>query len=82
MKNTVRHRIRARRESLKLSQEQVAIRLQTMGINVSRNWVSAIERGHNRIPVDWICALAAALETDPNGLLGWDVFEFRRVTRS
>ncbi|WP_374713761.1 helix-turn-helix domain-containing protein [Symbiobacterium terraclitae] len=81
MSTRVRDRIRARRIQLGLSQEQVAVRLQTMNINVSRNWVSAVERGTNRIPEDWICALAAALDTDPNGLLGWDEFEFRRVTR-
>ena len=73
-------RVRARRKQLELSQEQIAVRLQTMGINVSRTWVSAVERGKNRVPEDWICALAAALETDPNGLLGWD--EFRRLIQS
>jgi transcriptional regulator with XRE-family HTH domain len=80
MNTTLNHRIKARREHLDISQEQVAARLQTYGINVSRNWVSAVERGRNRVPDDWICALAAALQTDPNALLGWE--DFQRMHRS
>lgn len=48
---------------------------------VTRHWVSDLERGHTRMP-DWdcICYVAAALQTDPNTLLGWD--EFQKVIRS
>lgn len=81
MSTTVRERIRARRQQLGLSQEQLAARLQTLGLDVTRHWVSDLERGHTRMP-DWdcICYVAAALQTDPNTLLGWD--EFRSVLRS
>lgn len=81
MRTRVRDRIRARRKQLGLSQEQVARKLQTLGLDVDRYWVSDLERGHTRMP-DWdcICYLAEVLQTDPNTLLGWE--EFRETIRS
>lgn len=76
----VRHRIRARRLQLKLTQAQVAARLQTYGVDVSDSWVSALESGKIRLQEERVCAIAAALETDPNGLFGWE--EFQKVIRS
>ena len=61
--------IRQRREELGLSQLELA---QRMGYT-SRSSISKIESGENDIPQSKIKAFAAALETTPSALMGWDV---------
>ena len=61
--------IRQRREELGLSQWELA---QKMGYT-SRSSISKIESGENDIPQSKIMAFAAALETTPSELMGWDV---------
>ena len=61
-------RIRARREELGLSQEELAKR---MGYK-SRSSINKIEKGENDIPQSKIIAFAQALGTTPEALMGWD----------
>ena len=61
-------RIRARREELGLSQEELAKR---MGYN-SRSSIKKIEKGENDIPQSKIVAFAQALRTTPEALMGWE----------
>ena len=62
-------RVREAREKLKLSQDQLAARLQTEGLGVNQNSVSRIETG-KRIVADFeLAALAKVLSVDVNWLL-------------
>lgn len=60
-------RIRARREELGISQEELAKRL---GYK-SRSSINKIEKGENDIPQSKIVAFAQALQTTPECLMGW-----------
>ena len=61
-------RIRARREGLGISQEELAKR---MGYK-SRSSINKIEKGENDIPQSKIAAFAKALRTTPESLMGWE----------
>ena len=61
-------RIRARREELGISQEELAKR---MGYK-SRSSINKIEKGENDIPQSKIIAFAQALRTTPEALMGWE----------
>lgn len=61
-------RIRARREELGISQEELARR---MGYK-SRSSINKIEKGENDIPQSKIVAFAKALRTTPEALMGWE----------
>lgn len=61
-------RIRARREELGISQEELAKRL---GYK-SRSSINKIEKGENDIPQSKIVAFAEALRTTPERLMGWE----------
>ena len=61
-------RIRARREELGISQEELAKR---MGYK-SRSSINKIEKGENDIPQSKIVAFAKALRTTPEALMGWE----------
>ena len=60
-------RIRQRRESLGISQDELAKKL---GYK-SRSSVNKIEKGENDIPQSKIVAFAEALSTTPEYLMGW-----------
>lgn len=47
----IKDNIKALREKSGLSQSQVAAKLQTMDIKMSRSWLSAIELGKRNVPV-------------------------------
>lgn len=78
MKTT--HYLRERREALGLSQAQLAARLQTLGMDVTQPWISALERGQIRPTWDMLPYIARALDTDPNTMVGWR--EFLRMHQS
>ena len=61
-------RIRARREELGISQEELARR---MGYK-SRSSTNKIEKGENDIPQSKTVAFAKALRTTPEALMGWE----------
>ena len=63
-------RIRQRRQSLGLSQEQLAARLQLRGLELGQKAVSRMETGSRVIPDYELLWLAQALETTTAWLLG------------
>ncbi len=65
---TLYDRIKARREQLNMSQEELACKL---GYK-SRSSINKIEKGENDIPQSKIIAFAKALDTTPGALMGWD----------
>ena len=60
-------RIKARREELEMSQEELA---QMLGYK-SRSSINKIEKGETDIPQSKIKAFADALKTTPKYLMGW-----------
>jgi transcriptional regulator with XRE-family HTH domain len=59
-------RIARRREEIKLTQVQVAAAL-----GIAQQTYAAYEIGRRRFPVSLLCALAEALKTDVNFILGF-----------
>ncbi len=68
--NLAGERIRQRRQSLGLSQEQLAARLQLRGLELGQKAVSRMETGSRVIPDYELPWLAQALETTTAWLLG------------
>jgi len=62
-------RVRQRRKELQLSQEQLAARLQLMGLEIQQKAISRMETGERVIPDYELPLLAKALETDVLTLL-------------
>ena len=65
---TFGQRVRARREELGLTQEELATRL---GYK-SKSSINKIETGNNNLPLPKVERFAKALEIDPGLLMGWD----------
>ena len=67
--NICGQRIKELREQAKMSQDQLAAKLQTEGLGVNQNSVSRIETG-KRIVADFeLRAIAKVFHTDANSLL-------------
>lgn len=62
--------VRAAREALGLSQEQLAAQVQLCGHSLTQKAISRIEAGERVVPDYEIPLLATALKTDPLYLLG------------
>lgn len=62
--------VRAAREALGLSQEQLAAQVQLRGHSLTQKAISRIESGERVVPDYEIPLLAAALKIDPLWLLG------------
>lgn len=56
-------RVRQRREALHLSQEQLAAKLQLLGLEIGQKAISRIETGGRVVPDYELSFLAAALDT-------------------
>lgn len=63
-------RIRERRRALRLSQEQLAAKLQLAGLDVTQNTISRIESGLRIVPDFEIPFFAGVLGVSPLWLLG------------
>ena len=62
------NRIKSRRDTLHMSQKQLATQL---GYQPECGTIYKLETGKTKLPVDKLCKLAEILETTPNWLLGW-----------
>lgn len=68
-RNIVYQRLKASRKEQKLSQSDLAARLQTYNINIDQQAISKIER-NNRVVTDYeLVCLCRALNVDPEWLL-------------
>lgn len=65
---TIQERIKARREELDMSQDELARKL---GYS-NRSAVCKIEKGEKEIRQSLIVQIAAALKTTPSYIMGWD----------
>ena len=69
-KNICGARVKEARKKLKLSQENLAARLQVEGVNIERDSVSRIEIGTRFVADYELCALCKTLNVTPEYLLG------------
>ena len=69
-KNICGKRVKEARAKLKLSQENLAARLQVEGINIERDSVSRIEIGTRFVADYELAALCKVLNVSPEYLLG------------
>ncbi|MBE6587146.1 MAG: helix-turn-helix transcriptional regulator [Ruminococcaceae bacterium] len=69
-KNICGDRVRAARKNLGLSQENLAARLQTEGVNIERDSVSRIEIGTRFVADFELVVLCKVLSVSANYLLG------------
>lgn len=69
-KNICGERVKDARRKLKLSQENLAAKLQTEGVNIERDSVSRIEIGTRFVADYEIAALCKILRVTPEYLLG------------
>ncbi len=69
-KNICGARVKEARKKLKLSQENLAARLQVEGVNIERDSVSRIEIGTRFVADYELLALCKALSVSPEYLLG------------
>lgn len=68
-KNIVNARIREARKRLQISQDELAAKMQTLGVNIDQQMVSKIEK-NNRIVTDYeLKCFSIALKVDLNYLL-------------
>jgi len=72
MKNVVGKHIKEIRESLGITQEQLAIRLEMAGWRVDRFLVSKIERGKRQVLDTEVELIAQVLKVSVSGLFGKD----------
>lgn len=66
--------IRRLQQAAGLSQGQMAIRLQTLGLDVSQPWISQMERGLIRLTPEMLPYIAFVLGVTPNDLVRWEAF--------
>lgn len=69
-KNICGQRVKEARKKLKLSQENLAARLQVEGVNIERDSVSRIEIGTRFVADYELAALCKILNVTPEYLLG------------
>lgn len=69
-KNICGERVHEARRKLKISQEQLAARLQVSGVNIERDSISRIEIGTRFVADYELAALASALCVSVDYLLG------------
>ena len=69
-KNICGQRVKEARKKLKLSQENLAARLQVEGVNIERDSVSRIEIGTRFVADYELAALGKILSVTPEYLLG------------
>ena len=69
-KNICGERVKEARKKLKLSQENLAARLQVEGVNIERDSVSRIEIGTRFVADYELAALCKILNVTPEYLLG------------
>ncbi len=68
-KNVIGERLKSSRKSQKVTQEELAARLQVRGLTLDRTAISKIERGDRLVPDYELISMADALGVDVKWLL-------------
>ena len=75
-KNIISQRLKMLREEKKISQSNLAARLQTMNINIDQQMISKIEKNNRQVTDYELACICKCLSVTPNDLLGFFEIEF------
>ena len=70
-KNTIFEKVKIAREELNMSQEELAIELQTYGVSIDQQAISKIERNLRIVTEYELACLCKALKVDEKWLLSY-----------
>lgn len=71
-KNIISENLKTAREDKKLSQSNLAAKLQTMNINIDQQMISKIEKNKRQVTDYELVCICKCLSITPNQLLGFD----------
>lgn len=74
-KNIIYDRLRKERERLTLTQEELAAKMQTLGVNMDQQMISKIERNRRLVTDYEVIIFAKALGIEPAALFDLDCME-------
>jgi transcriptional regulator with XRE-family HTH domain len=75
-KNIIYNQLKARRKEKRLSQADLAARMQTLNVNMDQQMISRIER-NQRIVTDYeLACLCVILEVEAKDLLGENIYPY------
>lgn len=75
-KNIIATNLKKARESCKLSQTDLAAKLQTLNLNIDQQMISKIEKNKRQVTDYELACLAKCLNTTPNDLLTFFEIDF------
>ncbi len=75
-KNIISQRLKMLREEKKISQSNLAARLQTMNLNIDQQMISKIEKNNRQVTDYELACICKCLSVTPNDLLGFFEMEF------
>ena len=75
-KNIISQKLKMLREEKKISQSNLAARLQTMNLNIDQQMISKIEKNNRQVTDYELACICKCLSVTPNDLLGFFEIEF------
>ncbi len=75
-KNIISVKLKEVRESLGLSQSNLAAKLQTMNVNIDQQMISKIEKNKRQVTDYELACIAKCLAVTPNDLLNFSQLKF------
>ena len=75
-KNIISERLKNSREAKRLSQSDLAAKLQTMNININQQMISKIEKNKRQVTDYELAAVCKCLMITPNELLNFNELKF------
>ena len=70
-KNIISEKLKTLREEKRLSQSNLAAKLQTMNINIDQQMISKIEKNNRQVTDYELACICKCLSIAPNGLLNF-----------
>ena len=74
-KNIISTKLKELRETQRLSQNELAAKLQTMNVNIDQQMISKIEKNNRQVTDYELACICKCLNTTPNDLLNFSEFE-------
>ena len=75
-KNIISENLKALREKHKLSQSDLAAKLQTMNVNIDQQMISKIEKNKRQVTDYELACICKCLHVTPNDMLNFFEMEF------
>lgn len=75
-KNIIFENLKKQRQKCKLSQNDLAAKLQTMNVNIDQQMISKIEKNRRQVTDYELACICKCLSVTPNDLLDYSNFNF------